>query len=389
MKFAKLSCVILLMITLVIVSALSLATASSAPTNIVIRNDSDFLTCNCVSGGVGSSSNPYILSGLTLLSASAPGLLVDNSGGKISKYFDIVGDTITGGPGPPTNHPGVEFVHVNSLGEITGSKNTFNGNQYGVLLVGSSNILIDGVSNSNGATVSGNGIAGIAVVGGGSNTIQNLQVTKNGVGIPEDFLGGGMGIQLNQTTGNNINNIVLSEDSFTGLGIFSSTGNVINGISVHYPDFYGTIVDGGSGNTIENSVFQTGDYVGLWLRDSTSNNLITGNSIYANGPIGNEINAGIVPYFTVGLYISSGAHNNAIKNNDFNNGNTGGSVIQDIGSIVNAVQTPVQSNNLFNDPATGNEPKKPVAPSGPAGAGNTFCGNAIFSSQGVPSNPPC
>ncbi len=315
--------------------------------------------------------------------------MIDNTAGKISKYFDIVGDTITGGSGPPTNHPGVEFVHVNSLGEITGSKNTFNGNQYGVLLVGSSNILIDGVSNSNGATVSGNGIAGIAVVGGGSNTIQNLQVTRNGVGIPEDFLGGGMGIQLNQTTGNNINNIVLSEDSFTGLGIFSSTGNVVNGISVHYPDFYGTIVDGGSGNTIENSVFQTGDYVGLWLRSSTKNNLITGNAIYANGPTGNEFNAGIVPYFTVGLYISSGAHNNAIKNNKFNNGNTGGSVIQDNGSIINAVQTPIQSNNLFNDPATGNEPSHPTAPSGPAGTGNTFCGNTIISSQGVPSNPPC
>jgi parallel beta-helix repeat protein len=376
---------------LVLASALSLTPAviaGSHPT-ITIKSDSDFTTCGCVSSGSGTSSNPYILSGLTLYSKTGPGLLVDNTAGQITKYFVISSDTVTGGNGPPTSFPGVEFINVNGLGSITGGQNTFNGNQYGIMLVNSQNILIDGVSDETGSSASGNGIAGISIVGGGSNTVSNIQVTHNGIGIPDGFFGGGMGLQLNGTSHNTITNVILSEDSFTGLFIYQSSDNVVTGVVVHYPDFYAAIVDGGSGNTVQSSTFQTGDYVGLWLRDSTSGNLISGNSMLANGPVGREINKGIVPYFTVGLYISSGATDNQIQNNNFNNGNTGGSIIQDNGNIINAVQSPIQSNNPFNDPATGNEPSSPVFPSGPAGPGNTFCGNAIVSSQGVPGNPPC
>ncbi len=374
---------------LLAISLVGVTTVRATSTNIAIRSDADFAACGCVSSGAGTQASPYILSGLTLTSASSPGLLVDNMKGKITKFFNVVGDTITGGSGPPTSYPGVEFVKVNGLGEITGSVNTFTGNEYGILLISSSNTLIDGVSSSNGATVNSNGITGIAIVGGGSNTISNMQVEHNGIGIPESFFGGGTGISLNSTTANTVRNVVLSENSFAGLVIFSATNNLVDGISVHYPDFYGTIINGGSGNTVQNSLLQTADYVGLWLRSSTSNNLIQNNNIYANGPTGREINPAIVPYFTVGLYISSGAHGNQIRNNNFNNGNTGGSIIQDNGNIVNAVQSPIQSNNAFNNPATGNEPASPLPPSGPAGSGNTFCGNTILSSQGVPSNPAC
>lgn len=356
--------------------------------NVSITSDSDFLTCGCVSTGTGSASNPYVLSGLTLYSSAAPGLLVDNTGGGISKYFDVAGDTVTGGNGPPAAYPGIEFKNLNGLGEITGFANTFSSNSYGILLLNSQNILIDGGSSSTGATVNGNGRDGVAIVGGGHNTVENIQVNRNGVGVPEGFFGGGRGISLNNTGYNTIYNVVLSEDSDNGIALFGSSFNTINGISIHYPDFYGAIVDGGSGNTIENSVFQTGDYVGLWLRDDTTGNTVIHDQIVSNGPTGHEKNPGIVPYFTVGLYLSSGAVSNNIEKNYFNNGNTGGSIIQDNGAIVNAVQSPIQSNNLFNDPATGNEPSTPLFPSGPAGA-NFFCGNSIYATQGVPSNPPC
>jgi hypothetical protein len=389
MNYSRLLSAILLAVLLTIVSAPSIFPVHAAPTTITITSNADFATCFCVSGGTGAASDPYILSGLTLISKTAPGILVDNTAGTITKFFNIVGDTITGGSGSPTDYPGIEFVKVDGLGKVTGSKNTFNGNHYGILLVDSSHILIDGKSTSNGATVNSNGVTGIAIVRGGFNTIRNIQVEHNGVGISEGFFGGGVGITLNATTGNLVWNVVLSEDSFAGLAMFGATNSLVDGISVHYPDFYGAVIDGGSGNTIQNSVLQTADFVGLWLREHTSGNEILNNNIYANGPIGNEIKPGIVPYFTVGLYISSGAHDNVIRNNNFNNGNTGGSIIQDNGQIVNAVQSPIQSNNPFNDPATGNEPANPVRPSGPAGAGNIFCGNAITTTQGVPSNPPC
>ncbi len=87
--------------------------------------------------------------------------------------------------------------------------------------------------------------------------------------------------------------------------------------------------------------------------------------------------------------MSSGANTNIVSYNSFNNGNNGGSIINDTGAIINAVQSPIQNKNPagFNDLATGNEPISPVFPSGPAGPGNIFCGNAVTTTQGVASNP--
>ena len=39
----------------------------AASSNVVITSDADFLTCGCVSGGSGTSANPYLISGLTIL----------------------------------------------------------------------------------------------------------------------------------------------------------------------------------------------------------------------------------------------------------------------------------------------------------------------------------
>lgn len=357
----------------------------AASNNVVITSDADFLTCGCISGGNGTQANPYLMSGLTIFTDSAPGILVDNTYGKITKYFDITGDTIQGSRAP-SSFPGVEFVNLHGLGAITGSRNTFNGNKYGVQLEGSSNILVDGVSSSTGSTINNNGVAGILINGGGSNTISNLQVNHNGIGIREDFFNGGVGINLTSTTGNMVTNVVLSEDAFSGLVLSSSSSNTINGISIHYPDFYGVVVDGGSGNTVQNSVIQTADYVGLWLRDGTSGNSVVTNFFSGNGPTGKEKTDGIVPYFATALYLSSGASSNMIENNVF--GSPGG-IIQDNGAILNIVTRPLQVDNPFNDNVTGNEPSSPLSPSGLAGPNNFFCGTGKVVNQGVSSYPPC
>ena len=357
----------------------------AAPNNVVITSDADFLTCGCISSGNGTQADPYLISGLTIFTDSAPGILVDNTYGKITKYFNITGNTIQGSRAP-SSFPGVEFVNLHGLGAITGSRNTFNGNKYGVQLEGSSEILVDGVSSSTGSTINNNGVAGILIDGGGSNTISNLQVNHNGIGIPEDFFNGGVGINLTATTRNMVTNVVLSEDAFSGLVLFSSSSNTINGISIHYPDFYGVVIDGGSGNTVHNNVIQTADYVGLWLRDSTSGNSVVANFFSGNGPTGKEKTDGIVPYFAAALYLSSGASSNMIENNVF--GSPGG-IIQDNGVILSVVASPLQVNNPFNDKATGNEPSSPLPPSGPAGPNNFFCGTGKVVNQGVSSYPPC
>ena len=355
--------------------------------NVVITSDTDFVNCGCVSGGIGTQANPYLISGLTIFTDSAPGILVDNTSGKITKYFDITGDTIQGSRATST-FAGVEFVNLNGLGAITGSRNTFNGNQYGIALESSSHILVDGVSSSTGSTINNNGTAGILINGGGSNTISNVQVNHNGIGIPENFFNGGVGIMLISTTANMITNVGLSEDAFAGMALSSSSSNTITGISIHYSDFYGVVIDGGSGNTIQNSAIQTSDYVALWLRDGTSGNSVVGNFFAGNGPTGHERADGIVPYFSTAVYLSSGANTNMIENNVFGL-NGGGSIIQDNGAILNAVPRQLQLNNPFNDNVTGNEPGSPLPPSGLAGQNNFFCGTGKVVTHGVSSYPPC
>jgi hypothetical protein len=372
----------------ILVIALFLAlcpTVHAGSNNVVITKDSDFLTCGCVSGGSGTQADPHLISGLTIFTDSAAGILVDNTYGNIKEYFDITGVTIQGSGTTPSSFPGVEFIKLNGLGAITGSLNTFNGNKYGIQLEDSSNILVDGAT---GSTVNNNGVAGILINGGGSNTISNLTVNHNGIGIPEDFFNGGVGIKLTSTTGNIVTNVVLSEDAFSGLVLSSSSSNIINGISVHYPDFYGVVIDGGFGNTIQNSTLQTADYVALWLRHGTSGNTVVANFFSGNGPTGKEKTDGIAPYFSTAVYLSSGASGNKIENNVF--GSTGGgNIIQDDGGILNVITHPLQVNNPFNDPVTGNEPSSPLPPSGKAGLNNTFCGTGKVVTQGVLMYPPC
>ena len=381
LKFYKLAVGATLAIVLVIIPVYA------ASANVVITTDADFLTCGCLSGGNGTQARPYLISGLTIFTDSAPGILVDNTHGSITKYFEITGDTIKGSH-PPSSFPGVKFVNLNGVGAITGSRNSFIGNKYGIELEGSSHILVDGVSSSTGSTINNNGVAGILINGGGSNTISNIQVNHNGIGIPENFVNGGVGINLTSTTGNAVTNVTLSEDAFSALVLFSSSSNTISDISVHYPDFYGVVIDGGSGNTIQNSAIQSSDYVALWLRDGTSGNSVVANFFSGNGPTGHEKNDGIVPYFSTALYLSSGASSNLIENNVFGS-NGGGSIIQDNGAILNAVTSPLQVNNLFNDNVTGNERSSPTPPSGPAGPNNFFCGTGKVVTQGVSSYQPC
>ena len=140
------------------------------------------------------------------------------------------------------------------------------------------------------------------------------------------------------------------------------------------------------GTPFSNSVLQTADYVGLWLRESTSGNSVVTNFFSGNGPTGKEKTDGIVPYFAAALYLSSGASSNMIENNVFG---SPGSIIQDNGAILNAVTRPLQVNNPFNDHITGNEPSSPLPPSGLAGPNNFFCGTGKVLTEGISSYPPC
>ena len=138
-KSAKATMILLVLVVSFSASVLLVSPHGSnavTSSNIVITSNADFMTCKCVTGGTGTASNPYIISGLRLYSTTGPGILVNNTSGQITDHFELIDDTVTNSSSTTTNYAGVEFVNLNGLGQITGSKqgnlyDTFKGNKYG------------------------------------------------------------------------------------------------------------------------------------------------------------------------------------------------------------------------------------------------------------------
>src|SRR5216684_1229495 len=246
-------------------------------------------------------------------------------------------------------------------------------------------------------TIEGNSINtlsgwGIRVDGGSNNEIRFMTVTHTGLanpaskdtailfglpgnpwltGVTGDAVGG---VLLNNTSNNYVHDDLLNEDGYVGIELVNSKANTLDKINVRYPDYFGAYLQGSSNNTLTNVSLQTADFDGLLVRES-NNNTIKFNTFSANGPIGNEWAAGIVPYFVAGAYVGWGSGGNIIEANNGNFGNTGPDLELDNGSVPTPTASVqggvIQSLNPLNT-STGGDPGGSVV----FGSSNVVCGNS-------------
>ena len=138
------------------------ANGSHAP--IVIASDSDFQGCNCMLGGSGTTTDPYII-GPWAINSLAPGnagVFVD--GTLLTKSFTLSNLTLAGNG--TASSTGIVLNHINSSGQntisaaVTGPETSIQNAGIGIVVANSSFVTLDGGgANPNGAGI-GSGPAG-------------------------------------------------------------------------------------------------------------------------------------------------------------------------------------------------------------------------------------
>ena len=254
---------------------------------IVINGNSDFTTNNGVTGGTGTASNPYVISGWDIdlcLGGCALGIQIQNT----NAYFVIRNVYIHEGSFGSLD---VSFSNVTN-GGIEGSvlANTYSG----ISIASSRNILVSGnnvtvptwyldsgvydgpclqVSSSSNITVSGNSLsngvgAGIDLKGGSGDN--NIVISEN------HFSGGGVGMYLGT-----INHAIVKDNQFSqnDIDIYGSYGTSITNTTMSGNNFHmmGIYIEGQNTQLRSNTI--------------TTDNLVNGKPLYYfEGCSGTNIN---------------------------------------------------------------------------------------------------
>lgn len=108
-------------LTLLVVVAATTARADFPPPHaaITVTRDADFVTCECVTSGSGTAADPFVI-GPWKVTAPDPGgwaLKVDNSKGKVTKFFNVAGIEVQYNDTNPSN-PVVWLVKVTNPTDV-------------------------------------------------------------------------------------------------------------------------------------------------------------------------------------------------------------------------------------------------------------------------------
>ncbi len=367
-----------------------------------IDGDTALATCPCVSGGDGSATNPFLIASLTVVADSSPGIVIENIS---TMSFTLLHATVhVTGTGD-----GIDLINVTTPSSIVHANvdsPPAQGGGMGIHLLNSRNVVI------NGDSINSMQSWGVKVEGGGNNTVEFMNLNHNGLTNPASkdtglgmgpsnpFLLGRSGLApggllLFNSSGNNVHDDLLNEDAYANLELVNADKNTIGpGLVSRYPDYFGLSLEGSSGNMITDVSLQTADFDGLLVRGG-GNNTILASNFSANGPIGNEWQDGVVPYFIAGAYFGWGTHDNMLHGDSSNFGNTGPSVVIDDGGVPTPLPKGVfgpQNNNPFNvliGPNTGGDPGG-LTVSG-AETAVEICGNSFksFYSPSLDPNAAC
>ncbi|MBT8298612.1 MAG: right-handed parallel beta-helix repeat-containing protein, partial [Maribacter sp.] len=237
-------------------------------------------------GTVGSGGAPVGVSTTNLPNYELPEIQLNRSGGDVIRTMgDLVvirniavhGNNnaairVDGGSATITN----TLIGVNALGVSGGNKD------YAIEIIGGT-ALIDG------NYIATNTDAGILINGGTSTTIQNNHITNNGDAACDDniTIQGGSGVVIQQNLIENAASLGIDGDGVSGN--ITITENTITGSGQDGGNCSGTIenagilLDGDNSTITNNIIFSNGGSGIVLAGGNTSGNLISQNSIYANG----------------------------------------------------------------------------------------------------------
>jgi hypothetical protein len=335
---------------------------------ITIASNSDFLSCNCVTAGTGTASDPYIIGPWTIASPSGGtkggwSVKVDNSKGTVTDFFDIAGITSAYDDLNPAD-PDIWLVNVHTPTSVTFGKNaststTANDNGTGIRLDGSSHISLDNLqyNKMHGPGVFLNGSSAITI----DNTkLKSLGGTRpNGDGI---YAVNSSGIQIGMGADcpNNQPCNDLSYDNGFGIDLVDTHDVVINAATVGANDTGGYLLDGVSTYdvTLENS-----HAAGLGDICITVN--------------GEKENTGYYTDLQGALMLVNGAHDNVISNDTFNIPSS--APMPSIGS---------GGNGFYVNACAGFVPQPFTPVEAAAGQNNTFSNVCYSLPENYPGLPP-
>lgn len=391
----KLGVLAAVVLTLPFAATQAAAGGNSGVISISGSGNGPFLACGCVSSGHGTVDSPYIIGPLTIDSDTTPAVSISGT----TAHFDLDHITVhtTG------KADGIVLTNVNGPASITHvnidtpGTMAFNGAGGGIAIIDSNGVTI------NGDSINTVGNWGIRVVRGSHNEIKFMTVAHAGLTNPASKSTGTLsmqenpfitgitgdapgGVLLNNTSDNFVHDNLLNEDAYAGVEVVGGGTNTLQKIVVRYPDYFGVVLQSSMGNMLDDLSLQTADFDGLLVRAS-DNNTITNSTFSANGPIGNEWNANIVPYFLAGAYVGWGSSGNKFRLDNGNFGNTGPDLVFDDGNLLTSagftihglLQT-AQPLNLFSTYSTLGVASVKVGP------GNTACGNSFAPNYWYPSS---
>jgi parallel beta-helix repeat protein len=313
---------------------------------ITIQSDSDFFACGCVSSGMGTKTDPFIIGPLTINNVTGTAVSID--GTNLTKSFRLFNLTIAGNAATSF---GIVLNHINASGtqdivaEVTGVQTSIQTVGVGITVENSSYVTLDGGgANPNGPGVANRGLGTINRAVSGSIdvessshiTVRGWQMSSSGASPEPNWITLDPGVQywdvggvrLFGVTQSTLDHNALNNCTSVSFSLFNSSNNVVSNNTADYPFTTNLLItDGSSYNQVSGNQFGTGDFFNYLLADPlpgsstlttygpSHDNVLTGNFGNASGPTGTEIHSHIAPAFLGGIVILNGTYNNQIKNN--------------------------------------------------------------------------
>lgn len=314
---------------------------------ITIQSNSDFTNCACVTGGMGTQANPYIIGPWAINTGG--GVAVTVNGTNVTASFVLNNLKISGtSKGTDT---GIVFDHINPEGtqtiiaEVYGSQTSIQNTNVAILVENSTYVVLEGagesangpgVGNNGAGTLNGNLSGAIDIEISSHVSIKGWQLSANGLDKDPDYIAfnpavqywGVGGVRFFGVTSSVIDHNSSNNDTDLSYGLFNSSYNQVTYNTADYPYTHNILViDGSSYNTISNNNTGTGDYFNIMVGDplpgtatlaaygASHDNVISNNLNHTAGPTGHEIKANIVPGFLGGIVLLNGTYNNQVLNN--------------------------------------------------------------------------